>query len=196
MTRHGTSAPHLDDEPDAVLWQLRSATPEDCARLARSYASIQKQPGCWPREDGTRRRWLLLSDPDRRNIILSICPISTVRSSGHPGNSEPENIMIFGDYDVDGLTATAILFTAIGISGGIVTWKIPHRLLDGYGMQEKHREAATREGVRLIVNGRLGIRCFSAVQFARSAASTSYHRSSLAGTAPSGSCGNRESEPA
>src|SRR5438270_4414232 len=34
MTRHGTSAPHLDDEPGAVMWQLRSATPEDCARLA------------------------------------------------------------------------------------------------------------------------------------------------------------------
>jgi len=34
MTPHGTSAPHLDDEPDAVMWQLRSATPEDCARLA------------------------------------------------------------------------------------------------------------------------------------------------------------------
>jgi len=76
--------------------------------------------------------------------------------------------MIIGDYDVDGLTATAILSTSIRIAGGIVTWKIPHRLRDGYGMREKHVDAASQEGIRLIVTADSGIRSFSAIQHAKS----------------------------
>jgi len=172
MTRHGTSAPHLDDEPDAVMWQLRSASPEDCARLAEELrihpatARVLAARG-W-NTPALAARFL---NPDREDILnpshLPDFDRAIVRTLQAIRNRE--SIMIFGDYDVDGLTATAILFTAIGISGGIVTWKIPHRLLDGYGMQEKHVEAARREGIRLIVTADSGIRCFSAVQYARSA---------------------------
>jgi len=48
-----------------------------------------------------------------------------------------ERIVVFGDYDVDGLTATAILQNAIRIDGGNVVWSIPHRPLDGYGLREE-----------------------------------------------------------
>ena len=172
MAPHGTSAPHLDDEPDAVMWQLRSATPEDCACLAEELrihpatARVLAARG-W-NTPALATRFL---NPDREDILdpshLPDFDRAIVRTLQAIRNRE--SIMIFGDYDVDGLTATAILFTAIGISGGIVTWKIPHRLLDGYGMQEKHVEAARREGVRLIVTADSGIRCFSAIQCAKSA---------------------------
>jgi len=81
-----------------------------------------------------------------------------------------EGIMVIGDYDVDGVTATAILSTAIRLAGGAVTWRIPHRILDGYGMRDKHVEAAKQEGVRLIVTADTGTRSFSAVHCANSAA--------------------------
>jgi hypothetical protein len=81
-----------------------------------------------------------------------------------------EGIMVIGDYDVDGVTATAILSTAIRLAGGAVTWRIPHRVLDGYGMRDKHVEAAKQQGVRLIVTADTGTRSFSAVQCANSAA--------------------------
>jgi single-stranded-DNA-specific exonuclease len=80
-----------------------------------------------------------------------------------------ERIMIIGDYDVDGLTATAILSTAIRIAGGLVTWKIPHRLRDGYGIREKHVDAASQELIRLILTADSGIRSFSAIQRAKAA---------------------------
>jgi single-stranded-DNA-specific exonuclease len=80
-----------------------------------------------------------------------------------------ERIMIIGDYDVDGLTATAILTTAIRIAGGIVMWQIPHRVRDGYGMREKHVDAASQHGIRLIVTADSGIRSFSAIQHAKAA---------------------------
>ena len=81
-----------------------------------------------------------------------------------------ERIMVIGDYDVDGIAATAILTTAIRLAGGAVTWRIPHRVLDGYGMRDKHIEAAKQEGVRLIVTADTGTRLFSAVHCANSAA--------------------------
>ena len=77
--------------------------------------------------------------------------------------------MVFGDYDVDGVMATAILSNAIRIVGGQATWKIPHRLVDGYGMRENHVEAARRDGVRLIVTADSGIRSHGAVQYANGA---------------------------
>lgn len=172
MAPHGTSAPHLDDEPGAVMWQLRSATPEDCACLA---AELRIHPATArvlaARGWNTPALAARFLNPGREDILdpshLPDFDRAIVRTLLAIRNRE--SIRIFGDYDVDGLTATAILLTAIGIAGGIVTWKIPHRLLDGYGMQVKHVEAARREGVRLIVTADSGIRCFSAIQCAKSA---------------------------
>ncbi len=46
-----------------------------------------------------------------------------------------EPILIYGDYDVDGTTAIVLLKTAIEIMGGDVRFHVPHRILEGYGMQ-------------------------------------------------------------
>lgn len=48
-----------------------------------------------------------------------------------------ENILIYGDYDVDGLTATAILWQVLNQKGAQVTPFIPHRHHDGYGFKAK-----------------------------------------------------------
>ena len=45
-----------------------------------------------------------------------------------------EKIVIYGDYDVDGITATAILWHAITLLGGQVETYIPHRIDEGYGL--------------------------------------------------------------
>src|SRR5579859_49111 len=46
-----------------------------------------------------------------------------------------EPILLYGDYDVDGTTAVVLLKTAIEMLGGIVRFHVPHRLLEGYGLQ-------------------------------------------------------------
>ncbi|HKR28200.1 MAG TPA: DHH family phosphoesterase, partial [Acidobacteriaceae bacterium] len=63
-----------------------------------------------------------------------------------------EPILIYGDYDVDGTTATVLLKTAIEMLGGTVRFHIPHRLREGYGMQREILETAAREGVRLVIS--------------------------------------------
>jgi single-stranded-DNA-specific exonuclease len=68
-----------------------------------------------------------------------------------------ERILVHGDYDVDGLTATYLLVTALRRWGGDVRAHVPHRLKDGYGIKTPAIEAAARDGVALIVTVDCGI---------------------------------------
>ncbi len=77
-----------------------------------------------------------------------------------------EKILIYGDYDVDGMTAVVILRKAIEIIGGQVSYHIPRRLIDGYGMREEVIEQAAADGFRLVISVDTGIRAFSVVQTA------------------------------
>ncbi len=80
-------------------------------------------------------------------------------------SSEP--ILIYGDYDVDGTTATVLLKTAIERIApkdkpAIVTYHVPHRLREGYGMQTSVLGQAAAAGVRLVISVDTGIRAFAA----------------------------------
>jgi len=81
-----------------------------------------------------------------------------------------EPVLIYGDYDVDGTVATVLLKTAaeraaaaMGVPADI-RYHIPHRIREGYGMQELRIEAAAAEGVRLVVSVDTGIRAFAAAE--------------------------------
>jgi single-stranded-DNA-specific exonuclease len=78
-----------------------------------------------------------------------------------------ERVEIHGDYDVDGTTSTVILKTAIEMAGGVCSFRIPHRLRDGYGMQIAAVEQAAASGVKLIVSVDTGIRASAVVERAR-----------------------------
>jgi single-stranded-DNA-specific exonuclease len=77
-----------------------------------------------------------------------------------------EPVLIYGDYDVDGTTATVILKTAIEICGGVANFHVPHRLIEGYGMRDEVIERASAAGIRLIISVDTGIRAFAAAETA------------------------------
>jgi single-stranded-DNA-specific exonuclease len=77
-----------------------------------------------------------------------------------------ENILIYGDYDVDGTTAIVLLKTAIEMLGGLVDFHVPHRLREGYGMQAEVLAAAAGRGISLIISVDTGIRDFTAAEAA------------------------------
>jgi single-stranded-DNA-specific exonuclease len=77
-----------------------------------------------------------------------------------------EPILIYGDYDVDGTTAIVLLKTALEMLGGLVDFHVPHRLREGYGMQEVVLAAAAGRGVRLVISVDTGIRAFAAAEAA------------------------------
>src|SRR5712692_1926027 len=78
-----------------------------------------------------------------------------------------EDILIYGDYDVDGTTAIVILKTAIELCGGTADFHVPHRIRDGYGMKDDVIERAAAAGVRLIISVDTGIRAFAAAETAQ-----------------------------
>jgi single-stranded-DNA-specific exonuclease len=78
-----------------------------------------------------------------------------------------ESIAIHGDYDVDGVTSTAILRRAIEVLGGDVVHFVPDRLKDGYGLQPATVERLAAAGARLIISVDCGIRAQEAAVRAR-----------------------------
>src|SRR5690349_10272434 len=64
---------------------------------------------------------------------------------------DQEKIVVYGDYDVDGITAVAILWHAIKLLGGCVEYYIPHRLEEGYGLNADAVKQICDGGAKLIV---------------------------------------------
>ncbi len=75
-----------------------------------------------------------------------------------------EKIAIVGDYDVDGVTATAILIAVLKNCGCSAIPIVPHRLREGYGFQEVHVERARAEGCSVIVTADCGSSAVGAVE--------------------------------
>jgi len=69
-----------------------------------------------------------------------------------------EKILIFGDYDVDGVLSVVMLFKALTSLGAAVEYFIPERLTDGYGIKEHHVEIPVRRGTGLVISVDCGIK--------------------------------------
>lgn len=78
-----------------------------------------------------------------------------------------ERILVFGDYDVDGVLSVVMLVKALRTIGGEVDHFIPERLLDGYGIKERHADVAAERGARLVVSVDCGIKAVAFVERAR-----------------------------
>ena len=79
-----------------------------------------------------------------------------------------EKILIFGDYDVDGITATTVLLDFLGKIGARVSAYIPHRLKEGYSLQTHHiHDYALPNGIQLIITADCGSGSYDAIIAAR-----------------------------
>src|SRR2546427_9962344 len=71
---------------------------------------------------------------------------------------QQEPVLIYGDYDVDGTTGTAVLLRALRMLGAIAGFHVPHRLTEGYGLQQGGLGKAVSDGDKLGVRVDCGIR--------------------------------------
>jgi single-stranded-DNA-specific exonuclease len=69
-----------------------------------------------------------------------------------------EPIAIYGDYDVDGVTATALLVQALSALGANVRGYIPNRFDEGYGLNKDALDTLKADGVKLVITVDCGIR--------------------------------------
>ena len=79
-----------------------------------------------------------------------------------------ERMAVFGDYDVDGITATCILVDYLQSRGADVLHYIPRRIEDGYGLSRDAIENLYRQGARLLITVDCGITGVEEVDFANS----------------------------
>jgi single-stranded-DNA-specific exonuclease len=93
----------------------------------------------------------LLHDPS----LLPNLPLAAQRIA--QAIKDQQKIFIYGDYDVDGITATAILWHAIKLLGGVVEYYIPHRIEEGYGLNTEAIAQLCERGARLIVSVDCGV---------------------------------------
>ena len=97
----------------------------------------------------------LLKDMDRAAAIMQAAI------------SEGKRIRIIGDYDIDGIMSSYILFRGITELGGIADIRIPNRMTDGYGMNELMIEEAAGDGIEVIVTCDNGISAVRPVERAK-----------------------------
>lgn len=77
-----------------------------------------------------------------------------------------EKIIIFGDYDVDGISGTAILYNTLKIMGARISYRLPHRVKDGYGLSNAFIEEFIKLGVNVAITVDCGISCKSQIDLA------------------------------
>jgi single-stranded-DNA-specific exonuclease len=78
---------------------------------------------------------------------------------------ENQRILIFGDYDVDGVTSVTILLEFLQYAGATVEYYIPHRLKEGYGLRQQHIDNyAKPKRFNLIITVDCGISSHDAIQ--------------------------------
>jgi single-stranded-DNA-specific exonuclease len=78
-----------------------------------------------------------------------------------------EKIAIYGDYDVDGVTSTALLYNFLKSIDADLTYYNPDRLKEGYGVNFNAVKKLAEEGVTLIISGDCGITAVSEVEQAK-----------------------------
>ena len=123
---------------------------------SRGVSSAEEAAECLSREEFLVHSPFLMADMDK-----AVARIQSAIDSG-------EKIAIFGDYDVDGITATCILVDYLKNRGANVMHYIPRRVEDGYGLSHDAIEGLRRSGATLLVTVDCGITGVEEVEFARS----------------------------
>ena len=98
----------------------------------------------------------LLKDAEKAAAIL------------HHKIEQGKKIRVIGDYDIDGICSTYILLTGLQYCGAVADAEIPHRIYDGYGMNEHMVEEAHEAGIDTILTCDNGIAAKEQIALAKS----------------------------
>ena len=75
-----------------------------------------------------------------------------------------EKILVFGDFDADGVTSTALLSDFLEYCDADVSWYIPHRIKEGYSLAPDHIQMALDQNIDLIITVDCGVSSHEAVR--------------------------------
>ncbi|HHC9131246.1 single-stranded-DNA-specific exonuclease RecJ [Staphylococcus aureus] len=99
----------------------------------------------------------IISDTDINHDALQLSDMTKTIERIKRAIANDEKILVYGDYDADGVTSTTILVTILQLLGAQVGWHIPNRFTEGYGPNELAFRNAHDEGITLIITVDNGI---------------------------------------
>lgn len=99
----------------------------------------------------------IISDTDINHDALQLSDMTKAIDRIKRAIANDEKILVYGDYDADGVTSTTILVTTLQLLGAQVGWHIPNRFTEGYGPNELAFRNAHDEGITLIITVDNGI---------------------------------------
>jgi single-stranded-DNA-specific exonuclease len=154
----------------AKRWIVRGHDKQSVASLARvlavspTLAALLRSRGCGDEQSARnflRPSYDQLHDPYLMLGMSAAVPrLLRAISCGEP-------ILVYGDYDVDGTTGTALLLRALNLLGGRTGFHVPHRFTEGYGIQQAALQKAAGEGYKLAISVDCGIRAHAPLYWAR-----------------------------
>src|SRR5436190_3096718 len=147
-----------------MRWQLGEGTGRDAVQQGARLASVLGIPApvgrvLWARgyrEPAQAERFLeprleYLPNPfELKGIEAAVSRLQRALAQG-------ERVCVYGDYDVDGVTSTAMLVSVLRKLGGKVDFYVPHRLVEGYGLNVRALEKLAARGTRLVVSADCGV---------------------------------------
>lgn len=153
----------LPNEADQAKWQPL------IAKLSELELPEQLAPFLWKRnikkpEQVERFFWPKIEDlPDPFLLSDMEKALRRIRSAVEKG----EHILVYGDYDADGITSTTVLKEALELIGANVEFYLPNRFIDGYGPNQAVFERMIASGITLIITVDNGVAGHEAIQFAQ-----------------------------
>jgi single-stranded-DNA-specific exonuclease len=140
-------------------WQVAAPIPPEVDQALAGYPAVLRQV-LYNRGYSTHeaaRQYLQAQTPpgtDPMNLLGLPQAVERVRQA----IQRQESIAIYGDYDADGVTATALLTQALGSLGADVRGYIPNRFDEGYGLNNEALDTLHDQGIRLVITVDCGIR--------------------------------------
>lgn len=158
-------------EPVERKWQCR---PVDCEALAR----LQKSGGLHPLVTQVLAHRGVVDSQDIRPLLQSrlqdLPDPSLMQDMDRAADRiaaailQKELIAVHGDYDVDGMTACALVTEGIRSMGGRADFFIPHRMADGYGLSAEALKQSAEEGAKVAISVDCGVTALEEADLARS----------------------------
>ena len=150
---------HIKEIDSAKVSQIikEFSLPESIASIMSQRALISKEDTStffYPNKGNIHSPFLLTDmEPAVKKIIELI--------------NAKNKILIYGDYDVDGVTSTSMLYNFFKSLDVDISYYVPHRDIDGYGLSKRGVDFADSIGAKLIITCDCGINAFSQIQYAK-----------------------------
>ena len=157
--------------PESYRWEFVEQESGDVKRLAAEtgypevFAGLLMARGVHNKEEA--QRFLYPSEKNMYDPFLmkgmeaAVCRISQAMDAR-------EKITIYGDYDVDGITATSILYLYLTKAGADVDYYLPDRMSEGYGLNEHAVRMLAETGTKVMVTVDTGISAIEECRLAKS----------------------------